>query len=89
MSARRFVVRGIVQGVGFRWATRAAATRLGVAGWVRNRADGTVEAWAEADDVRLDALEAWLHRGPPAARVSSVEAEPADPTGREGFEIRS
>ena len=86
--ARRFVVRGKVQGVAFRWSAHRAAERLGVAGWVRNRPDGSVEAWAEADAVRVDALEAWLRHGPPAARVSAVESEPAEPTGLQGFEVR-
>jgi acylphosphatase len=86
--ARRFVVRGVVQGVAFRWSTRRAAERLGVAGWVRKRPDGTVEAWAETDPARLDAFEAWLYDGPPAARVAAVESEPAEPAGLEGFEVR-
>jgi acylphosphatase len=88
LLARRFVVRGVVQGVAFRWSARRAAERLGVAGWVRNLPDGTVEAWAEADLVRLDAFETWLLDGPPSARVTGVDAEPAEPAGREGFEVR-
>jgi acylphosphatase len=86
--ACRFVVRGVVQGVAFRWSARRAAERLGVAGWVRNRPDGTVVAWAEADSVRLEAFEAWLCEGPPAARVAGVDPEPAEPVGLEGFEVR-
>ncbi len=60
-----------------------------MAGWVRNRPDGTVEVWAEADGERLDAFEAWLHDGPPPARVSAVVPEPAAAAGLDGFEIRS
>lgn len=74
MAARRLIVRGVVQGVGFRHATRREAQRLGLRGWVRNRADGSVEAVADGDESRLDALERWARRGPPAALVESVEA---------------
>jgi acylphosphatase len=73
MAARRFVIRGLVQGVGFRHAARSEAGRLGLRGWVRNCADGSVEAVALGDDMQLDALERWAHRGPPAARVESVD----------------
>ncbi|HET9024853.1 MAG TPA: acylphosphatase [Burkholderiaceae bacterium] len=73
MAARRFVIRGIVQGVGFRHATRSEAQRFGLRGWVRNCADGSVEAVALGDDARLDAFERWARRGPPGARVDSVE----------------
>src|SRR5512134_3321707 len=73
MGARRLVIRGVVQGVGFRHAARGEAQRLGLQGWVRNRADGSVEAVALGEDVQLDALERWAHRGPPGARVDSVE----------------
>lgn len=73
MAARRLVVRGLVQGVGFRHATRGAAQRLGLRGWVRNCADGSVEAVALGDDDQLDALERWARLGPPAARVDSVD----------------
>ena len=93
MAARRFVIRGLVQGVGFRHATRGAAERLGLRGWVRNCADGSVEAVALGDDDQLDALERWARRGPPAARVDSVDvtllADDAvarlDPPVGEGF----
>jgi acylphosphatase len=74
MAARRLVVRGRVQGVGFRDALRREARRLALKGWVRNRADGTVEAVAVGDEAALAALQAWAGRGPPAARVAAVEA---------------
>jgi acylphosphatase len=74
MAARRLVIRGVVQGVGFRHATRREALRLGLHGWVRNRADGSVEAVAVGDAERLDALQRWAHRGPAAAHVDTVEA---------------
>jgi acylphosphatase len=74
MAARRYLVRGVVQGVGFRHATTREARRLGLHGWVRNRGDGTVEAVAVGDERQLDALERWAQRGPAAAKVVAVEA---------------
>ncbi len=70
----RLRIAGRVQGVGFRDAMRREAARLGVAGWVRNRADGDVEAVAQGDAAALDALLAWARRGPAAARVERVES---------------
>jgi acylphosphatase len=89
VTARHFVVRGRVQGVGFRWSTAAVAGRLGVAGWVRNLPDGSVEVWAEADAGRIEALADWLRQGPGGARVSEVVSEAAVPAGVAGFEIRA
>ncbi len=88
--AVRLRVRGLVQGVGFRWSLCREAQSLGLSGWVRNRSDGSVEAlaWGEAEAVAR--LLAWVAQGPPAARVSRVEvleaAPEVDPT--EGFEQR-
>jgi acylphosphatase len=73
MAARRLVIRGVVQGVGFRHATCREAQRLGLRGWVRNCADGSVEAVALGEDRQLDALARWARRGPPAALVDSVD----------------
>jgi len=87
--ARRFVIAGHVQGVGFRWFTHDAAAREGIHGWVRNLADGSVEVVAEGDVESVDRLEAALRRGPGAARVTHVEVEEHAPAGRvAGFEIR-
>lgn len=72
-------IRGRVQGVGFRDALSREAERLGLTGWVRNRADGDVEAVAQGADAALDALVAWAQRGPPAARVERVERGPPAP----------
>lgn len=73
MIARRIVVHGRVQGVGFRFATVEAARGLRVDGWVRNRRDGTVEAWLQGpEDAVLRAID-WARRGPPTARVARVE----------------
>jgi acylphosphatase len=76
----RVVVRGRVQGVGFRYSTVEQARQLGVTGWVRNRADGTVELVAQGTTAALDALAAWCEQGPRTARVSAVERtdEPAE-----------
>ncbi len=67
-------IRGRVQGVGYREAMRAAAVRLGCAGWVRNRSDGSVEAIVQGEADAVDALLAWARRGPPAARVDSIDS---------------
>jgi acylphosphatase len=69
------LVSGLVQGVAFRASTVDEARRLGLAGWVRNLPDGRVEAEAEGQRDRLEALVRWCHRGPPAARVDRVEAD--------------
>ncbi len=68
------VVSGIVQGVAFRAYTVDEARRVGVAGWVRNLADGRVELEAEGDRGALEKLVAFCRRGPPAAQVDDVEA---------------
>lgn len=75
------VVAGRVQGVGFRWSARDAASRLGLVGWVRNAADGSVEVLAEGNQDALDLFRAWLDKGPPSARVDSVAVRPRAPTG--------
>jgi acylphosphatase len=85
---RRVVVRGLVQGVWFRESARRRADELGVSGWVRNNADGTVEAEVEgaADDVAV--LVSWLGLGPPQARVDVVDVEEQAPRGERGFCVR-
>ncbi|HSM00919.1 MAG TPA: acylphosphatase [Acidimicrobiia bacterium] len=88
MKAVRVVVRGRVQGVGFRWSSRRAAERIGVAGWVRNRLDGAVEAHVEGPEDRVDSMLSWFEKGPDAAWVSTVEFEAATVEGLEGFAIR-
>jgi acylphosphatase len=87
--ARRYVIGGRVQGVGFRYFTEAAAAREGIAGWVRNTPDGRVEVSAEGDAEALDRFERKLRHGPPGARVEQVDVDDMIPTGREtGFSIR-
>jgi acylphosphatase len=80
--ARRYVVSGRVQGVGFRYFTQDIASREGLSGSVRNLPDGSVEVLAEGDEQSLARLEAALWRGPSPARVDHVEVESIVPTGR-------
>jgi len=76
-EARRFVVRGRVQGVGYRWFVEREAHILGVAGWVRNNADGSVEVVAQGTRDQLSGLRSRLRQGPRAARVDDVEESEA------------
>ncbi|HZO00771.1 MAG TPA: acylphosphatase [Burkholderiales bacterium] len=75
MITQRLRITGRVQGVGFRYALQHQARRLGLAGWVRNRADGSVEALAHGAPQALAALAAWARRGPPAAQVTGLQIE--------------
>lgn len=85
----RLIVHGRVQGVFFRQTTVAQARMLGLDGWVRNRADDTVEILAEGPRASLEALEAWSAEGPPLAHVSHVDATwgPAEPVVQGGFHV--
>jgi acylphosphatase len=86
--ARRYVVSGRVQGVGFRYFAQAAASRDGLHGWVRNLPDGRVEAAAEGESDALDRFEQALRHGPPGARVERLEIEHTVPGGRDtGFAV--
>ncbi|WP_144719073.1 acylphosphatase [Agrococcus jejuensis] len=88
--AKRAVVRvhGTVQGVGFRWAARDEAQRLGVAGSARNLLDGSVEVVVEGDDAAVDDMLGWLRQGPPSASVTGIDAVAEEPHGASGFVIR-
>ena len=87
--ARRFLIGGRVQGVGFRMFAEAAAAREGVHGYVRNLDDGRVEAVVEGDQASVDRVELALRRGPSGAHVEAFEVEPAAPSHRAtGFHIR-
>jgi acylphosphatase len=77
-EARRYTVRGRVQGVGFRWYVESEAHKLGVAGWVRNTSEGAVELLAIGTREQLDRLQAKLWQGPRAARVDDVEDRAAE-----------
>jgi acylphosphatase len=85
----RLVIRGEVQGVGFRWSAHAEAQRLGLSGWVRNLPSGEVEAEAEGLPASVESFVAWCKRGPPSARVDSVAVDDAFVLeDRRGFHIR-
>jgi acylphosphatase len=73
MIARRIVVRGRVQGVGYRAAMSDAARDFGVAGWVRNRMDGTVEVMLQGEPDAVARAIAWCRRGPAPARVTAID----------------
>lgn len=84
---RRVVVRGVVQGVGYRWWCVREAARLGVAGWVRNLPTGAVELVAEGEADAVGRLVAWASSGPSSARVSSVEVAEEPPEGLDWFRV--
>ncbi len=92
MIRRRFRVTGRVQGVFFRAETRRTARALGLRGFVRNEPDGSVVLEAAGNPAALERLAAWLHQGPPRARVDAVEEQPPEEggpeTGEADFEIR-
>ena len=90
MPAKRFLVHGRVQGVGFRWWVWRQATRLGLRGLARNLRDGSVEVVAEGSDGALMDLEGLLAQGPPAAQVERVEKSqvPHEVAIPNGFDIK-
>jgi len=87
-TRRRLVVRGMVQGVGFRWSMAREAARRDARGWVRNRDDGAVEAVVEGDEGAVDALVAWARRGPAGAAVTGVDVHEEPAEHLRSFEIR-
>src|ERR1700675_857065 len=88
-QARRFLVRGRVQGVGFRWFVEREAHILQLAGWVRNNPDGSVEVLAMGTPGQLAELRSRLQEGPRAARVDDVEESEAEPVaGLNSFQVR-
>jgi acylphosphatase len=82
------IVRGRVQGVGFRVSVASRAESRGVSGWVRNRPDGAVEAVFEGEPAGVEALVAYSHEGPRGAWVEHVEIADEEPQGLASFEIR-
>jgi acylphosphatase len=84
----RVTVSGRVQGVFFRDSCLRQARRLGVAGWVANEPDGSVQLEVEGPADRVDALVDWCREGPPHARVDRVWARETSPVGSTGFEVR-
>jgi acylphosphatase len=85
---RRVVVHGLVQGVFFRDTTRRQAERRGVAGWVRNNPDGSVEAVFEGEEDDVERLIDLCREGPRGARVDSVDVLREEPEGLSGFDVR-
>jgi acylphosphatase len=86
--ARRVTVHGHVQGVFFRESARRRAEAAGVAGWVANRHDGTVEAQFEGAPEDVEVMIAYVRHGPRGADVTRVEVDDVEPEGRRGFEVR-
>ncbi len=88
-SAQRLVIRGRVQGVGYRDAAVQAAYECGVCGWVRNRQDSSVEVLVQGEPEAIERFIAWCRRGPPLARVAEVTAVDANVDGAlTAFEMR-
>jgi acylphosphatase len=85
---KRVVVHGRVQGVFFRDSTRQRAEAAGVAGWVANLPDGTVEAVFEGDDDAVETLVRWVEEGPRGADVERVDVTDEEPEGVTGFDVR-
>lgn len=83
----RVVISGKVQGVFFRGTTEDEARSRGLAGWVRNTPGGQVEAVFEGEQAAVEAMIAWCHRGPPAARVTGVAVTWEEPRGERGFSV--
>jgi acylphosphatase len=88
--ARRYLISGRVQGVGFRYFTKDAADREGVSGWVRNLPDGRVEALVEGEAEAVTRVERALWQGPGGARVAAVDVDDSEaPSGaHHGFSVR-
>jgi len=88
VPAARYVVRGRVQGVGYRYFVLRHAEEIGVAGFARNQADGSVEVIAEGSQAALGKLEGLLGEGPAFGHVTGVECEPVAERGASGFHVR-
>src|SRR2546421_8947992 len=85
---RRAIVRGLVQGVFFRDSTRRLARQHGVAGWISNRWDGSVEAVFEGEPDAVERLVRFVHEGPRGAQVDDVAVTDESPEGLRGFDVR-
>ena len=90
MTARRYLLGGLVQGVGFRWFVHRHAARLRLRGWAQNLPDGRVEVVAEGSDEAITELETLLRQGPSQAQVDAMDIAELPPSavGRSGFDIR-
>ncbi|MDY0908901.1 acylphosphatase [Microbacterium sp. CFBP9034] len=89
MKRVHVMVRGEVQGVGYRYTLRMVAREAGVSGWVRNRREGSVEAELEGTPAQVDEVLAWMAEGPPGSRVAEATVTDAAPAGEAGFEVRA
>ena len=87
MTRSHVRIHGRVQGVFFRAEAQARAESLGVAGWIRNAPDGSVEAVFEGDDERVRSMVDWCRRGPSGSQVEDVEVKYEEPTGEIGFDV--
>ena len=87
LLARHLSIRGRVQGVGFRYALQREALRLSLAGWVRNRLDGSVEAAVYGPPDAVERLIEWARHGPPSARVTDLKVSAHENT-YDGFELK-
>ncbi len=88
MTAISFIITGRVQGVGFRWAAKEEATRLGVGGWIKNDSGGVVTGFAEGESSAVETFQKWLKKGPKGAVIKKMAAETAKPAGYRLFIIR-
>lgn len=87
MIAREIIVKGKVQGVFYRASAREKAEELGLFGWVKNRADGTVEIWLEGEDRIVQEMTEWCRQGPARARVEEVEIKVVEPADYLDFKV--
>ncbi len=87
-QSKTIIVRGRVQGVGFRYSTRAKAQSLNIKGFVKNMPDGSVYIEAKGDSDSMQAFVSWCHMGPPLSRVTDIIIEEASPSGANDFRIR-
>ena len=88
MKRVHVIVSGDVQGVGYRYTARGVAERIGVAGWIRNRPDGTVEAEIEGSEGQGTSMLAWMDQGPPGSHVRERVVSDAPLEGAGGFQVR-
>ncbi len=87
MIAREIIVKGKVQGVFYRASAREKADDLGLYGWVKNRADGSVEIWVEGEEQIVLEMTEWCRQGPARARVLEVDVKAVDPAGYLDFKV--
>ena len=80
-SRAKLIIKGIVQGVNFRYYTQREARKYGVTGWVRNLDDGSVAAVFEGEEEDVEAMIQWCRHGPPGARVTDLIAQPEEYLG--------